>query len=183
MLHATESASSLYAAPEDWPTTYLFPRDWILHQHQMGQLLEVGQRINIRKLSYVVRRQHERREIRYRLRDRWLDGRNAVPSQEERLQAGREREVGEGVDIVIGEIYGILGLQSISPLTWPKDHQHDRRRRAPASIWGEGWRKRGKTHTSNTQILNGGDLVACTSMTSTQLISKCSISSFQRTHL
>ena len=79
-----------------------------------------------------------------------MDTVDAVAGQEEGLQAGGEREIGEGRDVVVGEVYGVLVL--LRPLV-----------RSPIVpkklLLGT---LQGKTHFRNTQILNGWDFVSCT---------------------
>ena len=76
----------------------------------MRQLRERAQRIQIRQLGEVVRRQDQGGEVRDRLGQRGLDARDAVAGEQEGAQARREREVGELRDVVVGEVDGILVL-------------------------------------------------------------------------
>lgn len=84
----------------------------------MRQRLQRPQRIQIRQLRKIIRRQHQRRQARDRVRDAGLDARDAVARQQQRVQAFRQREVAQDLDVVVGEVNGIVRLfhtRSISP--------------------------------------------------------------------
>lgn len=89
---------------------YLPSRNRILQQHEMGQLREAGQGIEVSQLGEVVRREDEGGEVRDRLGERGRDARDAVAGEQEGAQARREREVGELGDVIVGEVDGILVL-------------------------------------------------------------------------
>lgn len=72
---------------------YLFPCNRVLHQHQVRELGECAEGVEIGQLSDVVRCQDESGEVRYRLRDGGLDLGDAVAGEEEGGKAGREGEV------------------------------------------------------------------------------------------
>ena len=79
-----------------------------------------------------------------------MDTADAVAGEEEGLQARGEGEVGEGGDVVVGEVDGVLVLLSfpIRSSVVPRE--------VLSGIW------QGRTHFCNTQILNGWDFVSCT---------------------
>ena len=94
------------------------------------------ERIQIRELGQAVLRQDQACEVRYRGRERGLDAGDAVAREEEGVQAWGEGEVGEGRDVVVCEVDGILVLFAssvISPAVPPSSlgirGQKPRRRR------------------------------------------------------
>lgn len=90
--------------------TYLLLRYGIVHQHQVRQPRELAQDVNIGELGNVVRRQDEIREVRHGRGERRLNDGDAVPRKEECRDPRREGEVTQDLDIVVGEVDGIVGL-------------------------------------------------------------------------
>jgi hypothetical protein len=62
------------------------------------------QRLQIPQLRHIIPRQHQRLQIRQRLRDIRRDVPYSIPRQQQRRQSWREREVGERGDVVVGEV-------------------------------------------------------------------------------
>ena len=67
----------------------------------MRQLGQIPKRVQIRQLVHVIRRQHQRAQIRHRGRYRRLDLLDSVTREEEGAEAREEGEVSEGGDIVV----------------------------------------------------------------------------------
>lgn len=88
--------------------TNLLLRHRVVHQHQVRQLLETLERIQVRQLAQVVRRQLQVRQVRYRIGQRGLYADDTVPGEEQRPYAGRQWEVAKGQDVVVGKVDGIL---------------------------------------------------------------------------
>lgn len=76
----------------------------------MGQLGQVPQRIQVRQLSHIIRRQNKCRQTRQRRSQRGLNMLDPVAREEEGMEARKEGEVREGRNIVIGEVDRILVL-------------------------------------------------------------------------
>jgi len=76
----------------------------------MRQPSEMLERVQVCQLGQVVLRQDQACEVRYRVRERGLDAGDAVAREEEGVQAWGEGEVGEGGDVVVCEVDGILVL-------------------------------------------------------------------------
>jgi hypothetical protein len=77
----------------------------------MCQPCECSQYIQIRQLSQVVSCEHQVSEIRNRLCESGLHARNAVARKKEGCYARGEGEVSQDLDIVVGEVDGIMRLQ------------------------------------------------------------------------
>lgn len=103
-----------HATPGAMSATYLFPRDRVLHEDQVGECGECAEDVEVGELGEVVRGQDQGREVRQRLREGGLDVRDAVAGEEDGAQARREREVAEELDVVVGEVDCILRLPRIS---------------------------------------------------------------------
>ena len=76
----------------------------------MRQPREGTQRVEIRELAQVIRVQLQVRQVRNRVGQGRLDGGHAVARQKQRLYPRGEREVAQHLDIVVDEVYSILGL-------------------------------------------------------------------------
>jgi hypothetical protein len=82
----------------------------------MRQLAQIPQRIQIRQLSHIIRRQNKRRQAGQRRGQRRLDMLDAVARKEQGLETRKEGEVPEGRDVVVGEVDCILVLGAIVSL-------------------------------------------------------------------
>ena len=129
----------------------------------MGELREGAQRIQIRQLGEVVRRQDQGGEVGDRLGQRGLDACDAVAGEQEGTQARREREVGELHNVVVGEVDGILvlfrehtgvSMSAIADCSYRCVYGPGRWRR------NGGWDWFGAKYLGNAQVLDGGDLVS-----------------------
>ena len=76
----------------------------------MRQPREGTQRVEIRELAQVIRVQLQVRQVRNRVGQGRLDGGHAVARQKQRLYPRGQREVAQHLDIVVDEVYSILGL-------------------------------------------------------------------------
>ena len=141
----------------------------------MRQFGKQAQDVQIRQLGEVVLREDQRGQVRYRGCERGLDAVDAVAGQEEGVQARREGEVGEGADVVVGEVDCVLVLCVATPVISIQEI---------LSLVGEMGEFYG--NLCNAEILNRGYFVPCgfSKLISMELIPKCSICSFQLcTHL
>ena len=89
----------------------------------MGQAREPAQNIDVGQLRDVVGGQDEVLEVRDGGGQSGLDGGDAILRQQQGLDARRQREVPQHLDIVVGEVYGILGLfsgESVSQPSWSR---------------------------------------------------------------
>ncbi|KAI4143271.1 MAG: hypothetical protein LQ340_007058, partial [Diploschistes diacapsis] len=66
--------------------------------------------VEVRQLGEVVLGEDEGGEVREVGGEGGLDGGQPVAGEEEGLEARREGEVGEGEDVIVGEVDGVLGL-------------------------------------------------------------------------
>jgi hypothetical protein len=74
----------------------------------MRQFATPTQPIQIPHLFDQIRRQHQRRQIRQRIRDPAIDILNAVPRAQQRVQSRRQGEIAQRRDIIVREINGVL---------------------------------------------------------------------------
>lgn len=95
---------------ENKAKTNLLPRNRILHQHQMRQLGQIPQRIQIRQFPQIIRRQDQRRQIGDRSRQFRVDMIDSIPGKEEGVETWEKGEVSERGDVIVGEIDCILVL-------------------------------------------------------------------------
>lgn len=107
-----------------------------------------SQDIQIRQLRQLIRREHQVPQPRHGRRQAGLDRRDAVAREEEGADAGREGEVAEDLDVVVGEVEGVVGLFLSVSTNQPGQHERG----------GEGG---GSTYPRDSEVLNGGDSVAC----------------------
>ena len=87
--------------------THLMPCHRILHQAQMRQPREMAERVEIGQLGEVVGREDQGLEIGQRVGEGRLDAVGPVARQQEAAQSRGEGEVGEGGDVIIGEVDGV----------------------------------------------------------------------------
>lgn len=132
-------SKSVFSVP-----TYLLLCHGVVLQDQVRQAGEAGQHVEVGQLGNVVGREDQVGQVGHCRWEAGLDAGDAVAREEQRRDARREGEVAQDLDVVIGEVYRIVGLELVSCLTWPTEH-----------------RTRGGTHAGDAQILNGGDSVAC----------------------
>lgn len=83
------------------------PRHRILHQAQMRQPLEMAERIEIGQLGEVVGREDQGLEVGQAIGQSGLDAVGPVARQEEAAQPGGEGEVGQGGDVIVGQVDGV----------------------------------------------------------------------------
>lgn len=114
----------------------------------MRQPPKPPQHVQVRQLRQLVRREHQVPQPRHRGGQAGLDRRNTVAREEEGADARGEGEVAEDLDVVVGEVEGVVGL-FFSPFC--QYHQ-------PRQHGGGGG---GKTYPRDAEVLNGGDSVAC----------------------
>ena len=77
----------------------------------MREFRKVPQNVQIRQLGKVVLCKYEGGEVRCRVRERGLYAVDAIAGKEEGVQARGKGEVGEGRDVVVGKVDGVLVLQ------------------------------------------------------------------------
>lgn len=99
--------------------THLLRRDRVLHEHQVRQLRERAQRVQVRQLRHLVLGQNERGQVGDRAREGRRDAGDAVAGQQQRLQPRAEGEVGDGGDVIVGEVDGVLVLVRQRPRVSP----------------------------------------------------------------
>lgn len=127
--------------------THLLLRNRVLGQYEVRQPRELAQHLQIRQLGQAVRREHQVRQVGDRSRERRLDARDTVPRQQKGRYPGRQGEVPQGLNIVIGKVDGIVRLPQAFAL-------------ANLAVGGNaGFAK--KTYASNTQVLNRRNSMAC----------------------
>lgn len=83
------------------------------------------QRVEIRQLGHVIRRQHQGRQVRYGRRQVRRDMIDAVARKQQGSQAGEIREIRQRRDVVIREVDGILILQYNNTLAKKKKNLSD----------------------------------------------------------
>lgn len=107
----------------------------------MRQARESSQRIQVRKLGQVIRRQHQVLEVGNGLCKGRLNARDAVPCEEESRYTGRQGKVSQDLNVIVGEVDGVVRLAHLSyrPNVWRVEN----------------------TYASDTQVLNRGDPVSC----------------------
>lgn len=76
----------------------------------MRQALKLCQRVQIRQLGEVVGGESQHLEVGYGVCQCGLDRGDAVPGEEEGLEALGEGEVAELLDVVVGEVDCVLWL-------------------------------------------------------------------------
>ena len=73
----------------------------------MRQPLEMAERIQVGQLGEVVRREDQGLEVWQAIRQRGLDAVDPVARQQEAAQPRGEGEVGQGGDVIVGEVDGV----------------------------------------------------------------------------
>lgn len=76
----------------------------------MRQRGEAAEHVEVGQLRQAVAGQHEVAQVGDGVGQRGLEGRDPVAREQQGAQAGRQREVGHELDVVVGEVYGIVGL-------------------------------------------------------------------------
>lgn len=76
----------------------------------MRQPRKAAQDIQICQFSQAIRREHEVPKVRDLRRQAGLNESNAIAREQEGADARREGEVSEDLDVVVGEVKGIMGL-------------------------------------------------------------------------
>lgn len=69
-----------------------------------------GQRIKVGQLDDAVGREDQVGQVGHRGGQAGLDGGDTVAGEEQRRDARREGEVAQDLDVVVGEVYRIVGL-------------------------------------------------------------------------
>lgn len=147
--------------------TYILLGDRVVFQHQVRQPGECAQGVQVGQLDQVVGFELQVRQVGDGVGQRRLNGADSVAREEESLYARRQREVGQRLDVVVDEVYGILRLRgpSVRVGVWGGEGRRARARppvtRAQGRGKGEG--ERGNTYACHAQVLNGGDSVTCSS--------------------
>jgi len=91
--------------------THLLLRDGVVGEDQVRQTGELGQHVEVRQLGNIVGRQHQVLQVGDGLGQAHLDAGDAVSRQQQRLDARRQREVAQHLDVVVCEVDGIVGLR------------------------------------------------------------------------
>jgi len=99
-----------YQSSLDRLCTHLLLGHRILHKHQMRQPRKPAEDIQISQLSQTIRCEHKVPKVRDLRRHTRLDKGNAVACEQESVDAWREWKVSEDLDVVVGEVEGIMGL-------------------------------------------------------------------------
>lgn len=76
----------------------------------MRQLRQLPQRIQVRQLRHVIRRQDKARQVRYRRCQVRMDVADPVAREHQGAEAREEGEIREGGDVVVREVDRILVL-------------------------------------------------------------------------
>ena len=78
----------------------------------MRQLRKLSQNIQIRQFRKVILREYQGREVGDRIGEGGLYAIHAVARKEQGVEARGQREVGEGGDVVVRQVDGVLVLSS-----------------------------------------------------------------------
>lgn len=114
--------------------THLLLGNGVLGQHEVCQSRKRPKGVQVRQLGQVVRQQNQVRQVRNSLGDRRLNGRDAVPRKKQGCYARRQGKVSQNLDIVVGEVDGIVRLRRSTRVSrQAKDGEISRVKLTPAT--------------------------------------------------
>ena len=99
----------------------------------MRQHRKLAQDIQIRQFGKIIRRQDQIPQSRDRSRQAGLDDGDSVAGEQEGADARREGEVAEDLDVVVGEVEGVVGLCAEGQQLGKRGEGKGKGRRTPAT--------------------------------------------------